>query len=165
MMETVIVRNATHLDERFLKEMFVEAVLWHPEWPRIDPSALLERPELARYFAGWGRPGDRALIAVAGASNERIGAGWFRTFTASEPGYGFVSSDVPELGIAVTPAWRDRGAGTVILRELLEVARRSNYAGLSLSVHPHNPARRLYERMGFREVARTETAVTLYWSG
>jgi ribosomal protein S18 acetylase RimI-like enzyme len=38
--------------------------------------------------------------------------------------------------------------------EALAAARRAGYRQVSLTVHPQNPAQRLYERCGFRKVAR-----------
>ena len=151
-------------DTSFLHEMFVEAVLWRPEWPRVHIDELLKQPELARYFSGWGRSYDTAIIASAlkGPSSS-IGAGWFRKFSEREPGYGFVSSHIPELGIAVSPSLRGRGVGTAILQRLQELARTSGLPGLSLSVHRDNPARRLYERRGFDLVTTTETTLTMVW--
>jgi ribosomal protein S18 acetylase RimI-like enzyme len=163
-MTSLEIREATPADERFLGAMFVEAVLWRPEWPRVGIDALLEQRELARYFAGWGRAGDVAVVAAT-AEDPRVlvGAGWFRQFTEGEPGYGFVSSRIPELGIAVSPDWRGRGVGSAILRRLQETATARGLEGLSLSVHPENPAQSLYRRAGFVPMVRTGTAMTMLW--
>ena len=48
------------------------------------------------------------------------------------------------LDIALLPAWRGRGLGTRCLQALADTGR-----GLSIQVEIHNPARRLYERLGF----------------
>ncbi|MGZ7242501.1 GNAT family N-acetyltransferase, partial [Streptococcus pyogenes] len=52
------------------------------------------------------------------------------------------------LDIALLPAYRGQGLGTRCLQELATEAERS---GLALGIHVelHNPARRLYERLGF----------------
>jgi ribosomal protein S18 acetylase RimI-like enzyme len=50
------------------------------------------------------------------------------------------------LDIALLPAWRGRGLGT---RCLLDLAARDGGRRLSIQVEIHNPARRLYERLGF----------------
>jgi len=52
------------------------------------------------------------------------------------------------LDITVLPAWRGQGLGT---RCLLALAGQAAAAGrvLSIQVEIHNPARRLYERLGF----------------
>ena len=52
---------------------------------------------------------------------------------------------------------RGRGTGTVLVAGLAQVARQQGLPGMSLSVEPDNPARRLYERLGFRDVGTTST--------
>jgi ribosomal protein S18 acetylase RimI-like enzyme len=153
----MIVRPATPADGWFLERMFVEAALWRPEWPKVELRELLVQPELARYFGGWGRDGDHALIAEEGT--EPAGAAWVRLFTAEAPGYGFVDAATPELGLAVVPALRRRGVARLLLRQL----QADGYPGLSLSVHPENPARQLYASIGFVEIAAGETAITMLW--
>jgi ribosomal protein S18 acetylase RimI-like enzyme len=55
------------------------------------------------------------------------------------------------MEIALLPEHRGHGVATSLLRELLEEGERS---GKSVSIHVerHNPALRLYERLGFRAV-------------
>jgi ribosomal protein S18 acetylase RimI-like enzyme len=48
------------------------------------------------------------------------------------------------LDIALLPAWRGRGLGTRCLQALAAEGR-----ALGIQVELHNPARRLYERLGF----------------
>ncbi|HEY1128144.1 MAG TPA: GNAT family N-acetyltransferase [Roseateles sp.] len=50
------------------------------------------------------------------------------------------------LDIALLPAWRSRGLGTRCLQALAATA---DGRPLSIHVETHNPARRLYERLGF----------------
>ena len=52
------------------------------------------------------------------------------------------------LDITVLPAWRGQGLGTRCLQTLAERAA-ARGQGLSIQVEIHNPARRLYERLGF----------------
>lgn len=67
----------------------------------------------------------------------------------------------PELGLAVARHFRRRGAGRLLLRALVEVAKAGGFARLSLSVAPANPARRLYEADGFAKVGEAGTSWTL----
>jgi GNAT superfamily N-acetyltransferase len=53
------------------------------------------------------------------------------------------------VDIALTPPYRGRGLGTRLLRGLIAEAEQSGRP-LSIHVEIHNPARRLYERLGFR---------------
>jgi len=151
---SVVVRPAVADDEPFLWEMLYEAVHWGPEepGPKPRPEELLAEPGLRRYLEGWGREGDFAVVALDADGGGRIGAAWFRLFSAGEPGYGCVDEKTPELAVAVTDGWRGRGVGGALLAALTEAARNSGFSGLSLSVHKTNPAARLYESNGFVEV-------------
>lgn len=159
--ERLTVRRAVKADDPFLERMFVEAALWRPEWAKVELRVLLDLPELAAYFAGWGRRGDVALIARYG--DVAVGAGWFRLFTADAPGYGFVDAETPEIGVAVVSSFRRRGAGGALVRQLQIAAEEHHYPGLSLSVHPENPARHLYASMGFAATEISERAMTMLW--
>lgn len=50
----------------------------------------------------------------------------------------------------VQKAMRGRGVATALLRHAEEIARRRGHRSLGLSVDPDNPARRLYESLGYR---------------
>jgi GNAT superfamily N-acetyltransferase len=59
----------------------------------------------------------------------------------------------------VDPAWRNRGIGGVLLAHAEEEARRLDVPRLSLTTNITNPARRLYERNGYR-VTHVKTDAT-----
>jgi hypothetical protein len=69
---------------------------------------VLADPRYAMYLAGWPRQGDYGLVAE---HDEPLGAAWYRTYTAADHGFGFVSADVPELSIAVVAPRRREGIG------------------------------------------------------
>ena len=52
------------------------------------------------------------------------------------------------LDVALLPRARGQGLGSVLLRELMAEAQQRG-TQLTVSVEVHNPARRLYERLGF----------------
>lgn len=68
------------------------------------------------------------------------------------------------IDVALLPEHRGRGAGTSLLRELVDEAA-SDGRSVSLCVERTNPARRLYERLGFRPVGETDLSVLMRWSG
>lgn len=150
-----MIRLARAADHEFLLQMFVEAVLWRPDAPKVALEELRRDPRLAAYLRDW----DVALVAEE--DGVPAGAAWFLRFTADAPGYGFVAEEIPELGLAVVRGRRGRGIGRALLRELQHAAR--EYPALSLSVHADNPARRLYEACGFVEVGKEGSAVTMVW--
>jgi ribosomal protein S18 acetylase RimI-like enzyme len=136
-----------------------EAVSWDPE--RVLPpfDVVVEHPELARYHLGWGRPGDLGVVAERG--DRVVGVALFRVFTEHDHGHGYVDDETPELAIAVADGQRGEGIGARLLTELAASARAAGFSRLSLSVDAQNPARRLYERLGYRELARDEDGVRM----
>jgi ribosomal protein S18 acetylase RimI-like enzyme len=150
------IRPAEMPDVDFLWEM-----LSHASHAGLGPTELQVQPELARYVDGWGRPTDLGVVAVNDRTGERAGAAWLRLLIGDAKGYGYVDDTTPELAIAVLPAHRDRGVGGRMLAQLLDAARET-FTAVSLSVRVDNPARRLYERIGFRTVTGNEvTSVTM----
>jgi GNAT superfamily N-acetyltransferase len=101
-------------------------------------DAVMAMPQVHRCFVGLGRPGDAGVVAVT-------------LFPAEEPGFGFIAADIPELAIGVVAEARGRGIGSALLDALLARAREEGHRAVSLPVNRQNPARRLYERMGFRD--------------
>lgn len=57
-------------------------------------------------------------------------------------------------GVAILPKHRGRGLGTQLMRHAEQKARELGLAKLSLIVFEDNPARRLYETLGYRETHR-----------
>ncbi|WP_199545253.1 GNAT family N-acetyltransferase [Paraburkholderia kururiensis] len=64
--------------------------------------------------------------------------------------------------IQILPGHQGKGIGKMVLREVLAEARREGVP-VSLSVLRGNPARRLYEELGFRLVTETSIDATLIW--
>jgi ribosomal protein S18 acetylase RimI-like enzyme len=155
----VRIRAAGTEDLDFLEAMLFEAFFWNAAVERPAFPVFRQEPDFVKQFAGWGRPGDRALIADDSAAPR--GSAWFRLWTRELHSYGFVDASTPELGIAVSMDWRGKGLGRALLMALIETAREDGYAALSLSVSPLNPARSLYESIGFERVGHSGTSWTL----
>ena len=153
------IRSATTDDTPFLGQMLAVAAYWRPGSSPAPIDEILVDPHLAHYVVGWGREGDLGVIAEE--DRTPLGAAWCRRFDAAEPGYGFVAADVPELSIGVVEGARGRGIGRQLLEHLVAQARDRGTGRLSLSVELDNPARRLYERVGFVEVDRAGGAATM----
>ena len=135
-------------DIEFLATMLGEAAVWRPDKPSPTGPEALADPHYGLYLEGWPRPGDHGVIAE---QDEPVGAAWYRRYTEAVHGYGFVAEDVPELSIAVVASRRGEGIGRRLLVALIEAADAEGLAALSLSVNLANPARRLYEAVGFRQ--------------
>lgn len=144
------IRSAQSDDELFLREMLLETLRSEDDGETYTLESL-EEPRIALYVKGWGsKEGDLGFIAET-ADGQKLGAIWSRLFTAEEPGYGFVDEETPEIAIAMLAKSRGLGVGTALLDKLVSECR-TNYRSISLSVAPNNPAKRLYERFGFKVV-------------
>jgi GNAT superfamily N-acetyltransferase len=153
-------RRANRADLPFLEEMLFEAAFWRPSLPRPLPAVGLRRPDLAKLLFGWGRRGDTGLVAISESAHS-LGAAWYRFWSEGDHSYGFVSEEIPELAIGVRGEVRGRGVGSLLLRALLAEAGSQGIAQVSLSVEVENPARRLYERMGFLRIGGEDNAWTM----
>jgi GNAT superfamily N-acetyltransferase len=138
--------------------MLGEAAVWNAEKRTPTGDEVMADPRYARYLAGWPRPGDHGLIAHDEAP---LGAAWFRTYGERDHGYGFVAVDVPELSIAVVAPRRHEGIGRRLLVALIDASVAQGHRALSLSVHEGNPARDLYESVGFEPSEHHGTSWTM----
>jgi ribosomal protein S18 acetylase RimI-like enzyme len=144
-------------DIPFLHDILYHAIYVPPD-AQPPPRDIIHLPEITRYLVDFGkRVGDIGCVALA--DDERAGAAWVRLMR----GYGYVDDSTPELTIAVLPSFRGRGIGTLLLNGLIsQVA--PHYGQISLSVTAGNPAQRLYERAGFREVRRDGESIIMLWT-
>ena len=94
------------------------------------------------------------------AGNVRAVA-WLVFLPEENPGYGFVNADTPELCVTTFDEFRGQGIGSVVLSELIHIARSREITGISLSVEDGNHARHLYERFGFQIVGRNGGSDTM----
>jgi GNAT superfamily N-acetyltransferase len=145
----VVIRPGAMSDVPFLARMLYQAYHWAPSQTRPSFEDFLASSEaITRFVDGWGRAGDRAVIAdVAGRS---VGAAWYRQLSANNHGYSFVDESIPCLAIAVSPEWQGHGIGGMLLDALLARAHLDGFAAITLAVEVDNPAVHLYLRHGFR---------------
>ena len=147
-----MIRKGSHADAPFMRSMLAHAYAW-----RVN--ALDADIPLTRYVDNWGRAGDVAVIAHE--TGNRVGAAWLRLFRASEPGYGFVDEQTPELSISVVPSRRRHGVGQELLDALLERAREEGHEQVSLSVEEDSPAVAFYERNGFTAAGESQGGLVM----
>jgi ribosomal protein S18 acetylase RimI-like enzyme len=143
-------RPVTDADRDFLVELYGsvrEPELEPVGWDDATKRAFVEH-QYAAQDAHYRQHYEGATLDVIEVGGERAG----RLYVHRGP------SDIRIMDIAIAPAFRGRGIGTQLLERLAEEARESGRK-LSIHVEANNPARRLYERMGF--VQRGETGVYL----
>jgi GNAT superfamily N-acetyltransferase len=147
----VEIRDVRAQETAFLRDMLYAALKWNPD-RRLPPKALLLRlPQLTMFHKGWGRPGDTGVVAEE--DGRLLGLAWYRFFTEAVHGEGYVDEQTPEVAVAVIDGRRGSGIGTALMEAIHARARVEGVARISLSVDRDNRARRLYERLGYVEVA------------
>ena len=153
------IRDLRADETTFLRDMLYAALDWNPK-RRLPPKWLLLRlPQLTMFYEDWGRDGDTGLVAEE--DGRPLGLVWYRFFTEEVHGEGYVDEQTPEVAVAVVDGQRGRGIGTMLLEAIHARAREHGVAQISLSVDHDNPARHLYERLGYVAVAAEDERMVL----
>ncbi len=155
-LERVSIESLGDGDVDIVKWVVYTAISWNdpPGLPSLDVA--MEHPKLILYHEGWGRTGDFGVRADIG--DVFAGAAFARLFSDEQHGEGYVDAQTPELGIAVEASFRGRGVGRLLMDALAAEARRMGFERLSLSVNNPNPAKRLYEAVGYTLVSDDGTS-------
>lgn len=142
-------------------EVLAEATLINLNWEheRFTAADVRERPEFSHYAVVDPERGDFGFVVERGTV--WVGVVWCLLLPEEDPGYGFVRVDVPELSVCVRPATQRRGIGTALVGAALTAGAERGHSQLSLSVEPGNPAKRLYEAMGFVSAGESTMLVDL----
>ncbi len=139
-------RTATKADDAFVVEMARHACVIE-DWPLPEPGSEETRSVL---------PGDGDVVVVAAnTAGTLLGAVW--TFR-HDPPLVIDAAALPELVMAVSPEFRRRGVGGLLLDEL-SVRCTGRYEAICLNVHVRNPAVHLYGRKGFHAVGQGRGAL------
>ena len=125
---------------------WLHIALWDPPPATLRPREVLDHPGVRVYAEDWGKPGDVGIVVRVGRAD--AGACWMRSLPAGV-GLAYVDERTPQLGIALSPPFQRKGLGEPLMRAALHAAREHGYERVSLTVHPENPAIKLYERCGF----------------
>ena len=154
------IRPIVPADQAVLWEL-LHVALWDPPPAGLRPREILHHPAVRIYAEDWGHPEDVGVIGEI--DGEVAGACWMRLVTGGV-GLGYVDDETPQLGIALFPKFQHQGHGERLMRAALDAARAHGYRQVSLTVHPENPAIRLYERCGFvkREIRNTYHLMVCY---
>ncbi len=151
----VLARVATDQDEEFLKDLFFEV-----RFPEFEPANLPEaqlRTLLAQQYDAMRDHYSRAFPDAVYQILERDG---------TPIGYEAVreGEEIHLIDIALRENQRNQGIGTSRMNHLLETARLAGKSVI-LSVEVFNPARRLYERLGFEEYEQMGMYKRMRWNG
>ena len=105
----------------------------------------------------------KSLVAVARSQGALVGSYYLK------PNFPGRASHIANGGYFVIRELRGQGVGTALVEDSLVQARRLGFDALQFNlVFASNPARRLYERLGFEVVGRVPEAVggedaIVYW--
>jgi ribosomal protein S18 acetylase RimI-like enzyme len=72
-------------------------------------------------------------------------------------------ADVHVRELVIAPEYQGRGIGTALLRDA-QARARSRGVPVHLGTFPQNRALALYQRLGFREIERSDRHVVLRWT-
>ena len=140
------IRELKQHETGVLRELFYYAIFM-PEDADPLPFSIVDHLDLIKYHQEWGRKGDIAM--VADLDGKIIGITWCRLWENEEKGYGFIDNDIPELGVAILPEYRNKGIGTGLIKQMLNTVKEAGFKALSVSVEKRNRAVKLYKRLGF----------------
>ena len=127
---------------------WLHIALWDPPPAGPRPREILEAPHVRIYAEHWGRPSDLGIVIQVDGVD--AGACWMRLLPPGE-GLACVDAATPQLGIALCEWFRGQGLGEQLMRKALAAAGAAGYRQVALTVHPRNPAVRMYERCGFEQ--------------
>jgi GNAT superfamily N-acetyltransferase len=151
----VEIRQAAADDHDELYAAFIRIVSAGEGFPQQPP---LTREEFDDY---WVRPA--AAVSVACFGGYLVGASYIK------PNYVGRAAHIANAGYFVVAAYRGTGVGRSLVEHSLREARRLGFDAMMFNlVFESNPARSMYEQLGFVEVGRVPSAVegedaVIYW--
>ena len=116
-----------------------------PDWSAAQVKAFLEQQFMAQheYYHKNYLGADFRVIEQEG---QVIG----RLYVQKD----FMNREVRIIDVTLLPPWRNRGIGSGLLEALMQEAARL-HRPLTIHVESYNPAKQLYERLGFKKVSET----------
>jgi ribosomal protein S18 acetylase RimI-like enzyme len=154
MRDRISFRPETAEDEPFLYRLYVstrEPEMRMVPWPDEQKTTFLRQQFSAQtthyktHYAG----ADYSIILYDGKPAGRL-------YLHQKP------DDLRIMEILLAPEYRGSGIGTTLLREILDRAAAGGHS-VSIHVEQENPALRLYERLGFRQIDTFGVYLLMEW--
>lgn len=142
-----IIRKIRESEYDLLNGFLYEAV-FIPEGSASPDKEIINKPELQVYIEDFGKRKDDHCL-VAEADGKVIGAVWARIMND----YGHIDEDTPSLAISLYKEYRSSGIGTEMMKEMLQLLKKSGYRKASLSVQKDNYAFKMYRKLGFEIIS------------
>lgn len=153
-MAQLVLADATEVDRPRLFDIFADVVERGDGYPESAPL----QPE--RFAASWIDP---PVVVVARLGEEVVGAYYLK------PNFPGRAAHIANAGYVVAHVHRGAGVGRRLVEDSIARARLAGFDAIMFNlVFESNPARPLYERLGWREIGRVPRAVSdepavIYW--
>lgn len=153
-----IIREIRPQEVPLLEDFLYEAI-FIPEGVTPPPKSIIKNEDLQVYVRDFGRlPDDKCLVAEA--DGMVVGAIWCRIMDD----YGHVADGIPSLAISLYREYRNKGIGTELLRQMLQLLCQAGYKQVSLSVQKANYAAKMYLKAGFTILKETDEEYIMVYS-
>jgi GNAT superfamily N-acetyltransferase len=152
---TVTIRPLADADHDHLFALFERIVADKEGWPQTPP---LDHDEFTHVWLD-----APTLVIVAESARELAGAYLLKPNHPGRAGH------IANCGYVSALEWRGRGVGRALVEDSIERARAAGFDAIQFNlVFESNPARRLYEELGWEQIGRLPDAVEgeaaiIYW--
>lgn len=153
--EDINFRPITQGDMAFLRDLYASGrrdELAAAPWPEEQKRAFLNQ-QFDLQHAHYQRYFPAAWFEIVQHGTRPIG----RRYLERMP------SEYRLIDIALIEDYRNRGVGTALMREVLDKAASEGVA-VRIHVEKFNPALRLYQRLGFREIGDEDVYLFMEWT-
>lgn len=133
-----------------LRDFLYEAI-YIPEGVEPPSKEVIDLPELKIYIDNFGK-GRADYCLVAEYDGRVVGAVWSRIMND----YGHIDDNTPSLSISLYKEYRNKGIGTILMKEIIKLLGDKGYDCVSLSVQKANYAAGMYMKLGFKIVRETD---------
>lgn len=153
-----IVLRCARADEAEMILSCYKKMLSETRFLSCDPDEMNFTVEQERAFIESNNADDNKLLLLAFVDGRYAGNCSFEGKTSTRR-----AAHRATLGIALMQEFTGRGLGGIMLGKLLAVAKDKSYGQMELVVYSDNiRARKLYERLGFKECGRLPDAVRFH---
>lgn len=153
-MEPFYIRELQSEEYPLLEEFLYQAI-FQKDPHHLIPREVIYQPEVFVFIKDFGKfPDDYALAYET--QGKIVGVVWARLLNQEIKGFGNVDNHTPELAISCLNAFRNRGIGTKLMREILTQLKKKGYQKCSLAVQKTNYALKMYKKVGFSVLKETD---------
>ncbi len=143
----ITIRKIKAEETNILEDMLYEAIYQAEGIPSV-PKDIIKNPEINVYIRNFGEKKDDHCF-VAETDGKIVGAVWVRILADEIKGFGNIDNQTPEFAISLFKEYRNKGYGTMLMKEMIRHLKDKGYKQTSLSVNKDNYAILMYQNLGF----------------